>query len=504
MKHSIRAKLIYLITSVLLFIIVLMWILNKGFLKNFYMYSKVKAIDKTYEMVQDIYNNSENNGILDDEQILALQRIASKNNVNIYIFEDFLIYIFTNYLSSSYMADDYDKKDTQQINSLIKEYWYSGSNPELKNKKTIKSTNEYKVYTLFDSRVQSNYLDLVNDSKTIILRTNFEMMKESTNVSNKFLAYIGMLAISLGVLVIFILSKEFTRPILELATIAEKISCLNFEEKYMVKTSDEIGQLGNNINNLSSRLESTISELKQANNELLTDINNKNKIDYMRQEFLSNVSHELKTPISLIQGYAEGLKENINDDSEGREFYCEVIIDEAHKMNELVKKLLSLNQIEFGNAQINIERFDIVDLIKSVLDSTMILMEQKKVLLHYEEKQPIYVWSDKYLIEDVIINYINNAINHVQHSGIIEVKVIEMNNLVRVAVFNTGENIPEEDMDKIWDKFYKVDKSRTREYGGSGIGLSIVKAIMNSLNHDCGAINRKVGVEFWFELDKNI
>lgn len=505
MNHSIKAKLTYFLISVLFFIIIFMWILNKGFLENYYIYSKIKVIDQTYSTVQNIYDLNNSNGFLNDEQMLELQRLASKNNVSIYVFEDYDTYIFTNYLSTSYSVDEIDKEELrQQVNSLIKEYWYSGSNPYIKNKKTIRETNEYSLYSLFDSRVQSNYIDLVDSTKTIILRTSYEIMQESVNISNKFLAYIGMISITLGLFATLLISNKFTKPILDLANIAEKMSELNFEEKYEIKTNDEIGQLGQSINFLSSRLENTISELKEANNELLIDINNKNKMDEMRQDFLSNVSHELKTPISLIQGYAEGLKENIHDDSESREFYCDVIIDEAYKMNELVKKLLSLNQIEFGKNQINIERFNMVELIKSVLETTKILMEQKKVILHFEEDRPIYVWSDKYLIEDVIINYIHNAINHVKEPNIIEAKIIEGDNIVRVAIFNTGDNIPQEDIDKIWEKFYKVDKARTREYGGSGIGLSIVKAIMNSLNHKCGVINRSVGVEFWFEVDKNI
>ena len=334
----------------------------------------------------------------------------------------------------------------------------------------------------------------------ILLRTNFDSIEESAAVANQFLAYVGIAAVILGSLAMFIFSKKFTKPILDMAGIAKSMTDLNFEVKYKVQSKDEIGELGTSINTLSDKLESTITELKQANNELMTDIQKKTEIDEMRKEFLSNVSHELKTPISLIQGYAEGLKENINEDEESRDFYCEVIIDEANKMNQMVKKLLSLNELEFGNNQINFDRFDIVSMIRTVLSSTEILFKQKEVTLRFDQEEPIYVWADEYLIEQVVTNYISNALNHVSDSKIIEIKLIPRENSVRIAVFNTGENIPEEDLDKIWIKFYKVDKARTREYGGSGIGLSIVKAILKSHNQECGVINRPVGVEFWFEL----
>ena len=193
--------------------------------------------------------------------------------------------------------------------------------------------------------------------------------------------------------------------------------------------------------------------------------------------------------------------ENVNDDEENRNFYCEVIVDEANKMNQLVKKLLSLNELEFGSNQTNFERFDMVELIKSVLSSTEILFKQNEVTLIFDEKGPVYVWADVYLIEQVVTNYISNALNHVDKQRIIEIKLIPIENVLRVAVFNTGENIAEKELDKIWVKFYKVDKARTREYGGSGIGLSIVKAIMNSHNKECGVVNHSSGVEFWFEVD---
>ena len=231
------------------------------------------------------------------------------------------------------------------------------------------------------------------------------------------------------------------------------------------------------------------------------DIEKKIQIDEMRKEFLSNVSHELKTPIALIQGYAEGLYDNINDDSESRKFYCEVIMDEADKMNKMVKKLLTLNQIEFGNNQVNFEHFDIVQVVRTVINSATLLAKQKEAQIEIDDYPQIYVWADEYMIEEVVTNYVSNAINHVDGEKKIKVSLKKTDKVVRVSVFNTGKCIPEEELDKIWIKFYKVDKARTREYGGSGIGLSIVKAIMESMNQKCGVLNHEDGVEFWFELD---
>lgn len=254
------------------------------------------------------------------------------------------------------------------------------------------------------------------------------------------------------------------------------------------------------MNQLSETLEKTISELKTANNELRRDIEHKEKIDEMRKEFLSNVSHELKTPLALIQGYAEGLKDGISDDEESKEFYCEVIMDEAQKMNTMVKKLLTLNEVEFGQENISMERFNVAELIEGVAQSCSLLVQQKEGKLRLKVPNPLYLWSDELKIEEVLTNYISNACNHLDGERIIEIKAEQNEDRVRISVFNTGKQIPEEDMERIWDKFYKVDKAHTREYGGSGIGLSIVKAIMESVNGTYGVKNYINGVEFWIEL----
>ena len=304
-----------------------------------------------------------------------------------------------------------------------------------------------------------------------------------------------------GTVIVYIISRNFTQPILDLAQIATHMSELDFTTKYQVSRQDEIGILGSSMNYLSSTLETTLGELKLANARLQKDLEKKTQIDNMRTEFLSNVSHELKTPIALIQGYAEGLMENINDDEESRNFYCEVIVDEAAKMNNIVKKLLDLNQLEFGDNNINMEHFDIVGVIRNMLSSSEILFKQKQVALDFCAQAPIYVWADVYMVEEVFNNYLSNAFNHVSGERRIKVDIVKDDQHVRVSVFNTGQPIPSDDLQKIWGKFYKVDKARTREYGGSGVGLSIVKASMELLGQRYGVKNQEDGVEFWFELD---
>ena len=342
-----------------------------------------------------------------------------------------------------------------------------------------------------------------NDA-SFIMRMGVESIRESFSVFNQFFVIISGIVIVVGIIAMFFVAKRFSKPILELADISRRMTDLDFGAKYVGTSSDEIGVLGNSMNEMSQKLEQTISELKKANNELQKDIQKKNEIDEMRKEFISNVSHELKTPLALISGYAEGLADCVNDDEENRNYYCEVIMDEASKMNKMVKQILSLNKLEFGHEITEMEHFDICQVIEGIKQSFDILFEQNNIKCMLELSGNMMVWADEFRIEEVISNYISNAVNHCEGEKIIKIKTEKIADKVRVSVFNTGKNIPDEEIDKIWIKFYKLDKARSREYGGSGIGLSIVKAIMEAHNQNYGVSNTMDGVEFWFELDAKL
>ena len=264
---------------------------------------------------------------------------------------------------------------------------------------------------------------------------------------------------------------------------------------------------GKNMNTVSDKLEATIKQLKDTNIELEKDIEQKSKIDEMRKQFISDVSHELKTPIAIIQGYAEGLKENVNSDEESRDYYANVILDEANKMDKLVKQLLELMKLEYGKREFNNQRFNIVELIEEVIRKSNIMYEEQNIIVEIDGKNPTYVFADDFYIEQVVTNYFTNAIKHVKEIGKekkIKITIKENKEIhkVRISVHNTGDKIDEEDLNRIWNRFYKVDSSRKRTDGGSGIGLSLVKAIMTNYGNSYGAYNTENGVEFYFELDE--
>ena len=484
-KHSLTRQITSIVSLLVAGAILLCWVLNTTLLPRYYMHNKKEVLMENY---QTISNASAQNELESDEFAVTFDNLCSNGNIMALILQQ-----DGKVLRSS--VNDLDPLRTEFWDVLL-----HGDKMEV-----LYSNKQYQLLKKTDTRLDSEYLVLVGvleNGDMVLMRTAVESIRESAAISNRFLLFAGAAAIVASILVAFFTTRHITKPLQQLTDISKRMVDLDFNAKYESDQSNsyEVEELGNHINRLSENLERTISELKTANVELQDDIEKKIQIDEMRKEFLSNVSHELKTPLALIQGYAEGLQECINDDAESREFYCEVIIDEADKMNRMVKKLLTLNQLEFGNDQVIMERFDMTELIRGVANSTKILMEQKGIRLELENSEEAWVWGDEFKVEEVITNYMSNAINHADGEKLIRVFYTRSEDKLRVSVFNTGQPIPEEDIEKIWVKFYKVDKARTREYGGSGIGLSIVKAIMDSFHQRCGVINHEDGVEFWMEL----
>jgi signal transduction histidine kinase len=303
-------------------------------------------------------------------------------------------------------------------------------------------------------------------------------------------------------LMMYFFSYRFTNPILEINRIADEISKLDFSHKVAITTDDEIGDLGYSINKMSTQLEISIKELQLSNDKLAKEILYKNKIDQMRKEFVANASHELKTPLSLIMGYGEALKLTDLDEKTKSE-YLEIILDETNKMSNLVKELLNLSQIESGKKEFKYSKFSIKSMIEDTTKLFALVFKEKniEVALDLTDQE---VNSDYEQLQSVLSNFISNAINHIDYNRTIEISAKSSDNdSVIVSVINDGENIPESEISNIWDSFYKVDKARTRSYGGQGLGLSIVKTILETLGYDYGVKNLDKRVEFFFKIDKS-
>ena len=383
-KHSIKRQMIAVFAGMVICLLAILLVVNVKFLEPYYIRDKEMQFIHVYEELQ---NAVKKGTISNDEVQDELHVLCEKSNI-------------------SYIVLDMDNEklitnvhDTNMLKQQLSGYLL---NQAQKGGKVLDSTDNFQLMRSQDPWNQSEYIEMwgqLDDNVNFLIRSPVESIRESVALSNRFLIYVGMGTLIICMGLVWYFSRRITKPIQELAELSDRMANLDFEAKYTSGGNNEIGELGDNFNRMSQKLEKAISELKQANNSLQQDIEQKEKMEQMRTE------------------------------------------------------------------------------------------------------NPVYVWGDEFKIEQVVRNYVSNAYNHVNEEKIIEVKILREDGLAKVTVFNTGKPIPEEDVPRIWDKFFKVDKAHTREYGGNGIGLSIVKAIMESMHQQYGVKNYDNGVEFWFTLD---
>ena len=479
---TIRTKLFLTLCITIAIIILFLILVNSVVLESYYMYSKQTELMAAYRVINAYYNGSGSGQNIEIE----LEKLALSNNFDILIKTENSIYATSRDFVSS-LTDEFDGSRT--------------------NDNILYNSENVKIKRTYDKKTELSFVLLsatLDNGYELYIRVAIIAIQESVNIANRFLMLIGCFTIMISGILVSMISKKFTSPIEKLNEITKRISKLDFSHKYEVNDSeDEINNLGKNINTMSETLEKTINQLRNSNVELEKDIEEKSKTDEMRKQFISDVSHELKTPIALIQGYAEGLVENVTEDEESRKFYAEVILDESNKMDILVKKLLELMKLEYGKMTFNLTRFNISELIQEVIRKNTKLLEEQNIKIKFNA-EPIYVIADEFYIEQVFNNYFTNALKNVldiDGKKEIVISYKKKDTKVRITVFNTGENIKKEDLNRIWNRFYKVDTSRNRENGGTGIGLSLVRAIMQNAQNDYGVENKVDGVEFYFELD---
>jgi len=486
-KRSLYRQILIVTVGTVLVALAIMILANTFFIEKVYLNEKTKNLETTFDELKKA-----------DDSGLLYQGVYRNEFDRLCANGNFFIVIMTSdqsvVMSSSGVLSS-NRVVRQFMNSILYE----------DNVRPYKTTSSYTIEKQSDPSGEDFVILWGNlpDGNTIVIRSAVESLRESAKISNQFTIIASIFAIILGIVISSIVSRRITKPVLELTELSKKMSDLDFNAKYHTrKNPNEVDELGENFNKMSDSLQETIGELKKTNAKLSHDIDIMGKEDEMRREFLSNVSHELKTPIALIEGYAEGLNDGIADDPENREYYLNVIIDESKKMDAMVRQLLSLNQLEFGQNDIEMDRFDIVPAISSMIRSVDIVLKRENIRLIFDDSKPVYVWGDEFSAEQIIQNYLSNAIHYVKNEKVIKINLEETDGKIKFSVFNTGDRIPEESLPHLWEKFYKVDKARTREYGGTGLGLSIVKALSLVYKEECGVENKDDGVLFYFTFDK--
>ena len=493
-QNGITLKL-FTVTVIFLFMFISAVIFIQSlFFEKFYVTQKTKELKSNVEKFKSTYTNYTSNSIFN-----AMSDFEDRNNAKIAILEN----SGTLKLIQQPLVKERQSRSSETMMLAINN-WISS----LENYFDVLSTKKTIVYTLNHPSLYTDNLVLVSPvivdgeiQDIVFVLSTLQPVGEATSITRKYYVYVYIAAVVLIAILSLIYSKMISKPLISLNATASRISELDFSAKCLVNSNDEIGNLGKTLNFLSEKLGTTLNELKTANENLKGDIEKEKQLEKMRKEFIASVSHELKTPISLIEGYAEGLKDGVpkGDDVD---YYLDVIIDESKNMNSLVCDMMDLSQLESGNFKLKMSKFNIFEFVNSIYKKHLNSINDKHLKLTMPPSlKDIMVYGDSYRIEEVISNLISNAMRHTPINKTISITLKILEHKILLEVENEGSFIEMKDLDRIWDKFYKADKSGNKHLGGTGLGLSIVKNILLLHESDFGVSNTDVGVCFYFTLD---
>ncbi|WP_318505686.1 ATP-binding protein [Bacillus sp. T3] len=321
-------------------------------------------------------------------------------------------------------------------------------------------------------------------SKAMLIITPLAPMEDTSLILKGQLIYITIILLFAAVLISYFLSRRISNPILDIKKAAEQIAAGNFFARIKIsKKQDEIDELAETINNMGAQL---------------------SKIEQLRKDLIANVSHDLRTPLSLIRGYAETLRDVTGKDPAKREKQLGIIIEETERLSKIVDDIMNLSQLQSGSVELSKERFKINELIQTAVKSYTILSEKNGVAIVLVESEDVVIEADEIRISQVFYNLLNNAFTHTPSGGTITVNIIAGLNKVRIEISDTGSGISADELLHIWERYYKADKTSEKKTTGTGLGLAIVKEILEAHQVAYGVESKKnIGTTFWFELHKS-
>ena len=505
-KKSLKVKLSLILIGMVLLISVSSVLLSNIFLKRFYLAKKNQTLISTFEKIDDMYavelqgkttesgeSGSTDEGLesyvipdsgISDELYLQLDKLSQTRNLSVIIYRDMSSPIFDYMLKSNTKLLLYSSLGMNQNSKVESSNIYSDYiNADKSGDAASVKTDNYEIEKVNVKRLGASYIYLAGTFKNgdhILIRASFSSITESAALSNQFFLYISLVVALIGFVVMYFVSNRFLGPITVLTNIAKRMSELDFTAKYEVKTEDEVGVLGNSMNMLSETLEQALAELKEANTELKKDLEKKEQIDAMRKEFLSNVSHELKTPLTSISGYAEIMKNGLVK-PEDMKVFSERIYNEASRLITLVEDIIKLSKLDEGAIEVEKEDVDLYELTREIVSRLAPQAESRNVHLEVTGENVIY-HGVRQILDEMIYNICENAVKYNKKGGSVSVWVGATLKGKKVIVSDTGIGIPKDQQERIFERFYRVDKSHSKETGGTGLGLSIVKhgAIMHN------------------------
>jgi len=346
------------------------------------------------------------------------------------------------------------------------------------------------------------YGSFFGEGKSLQIYYPLDTIIKNAQTASWALFVLSIIALLVYYAATYFFAVAFSKPVVTINSTAKKIAELDFSQQCPSFRISELDELSKSINTLSLSLENALSSLKIENQQLEHDIEKERSLEKTRRAFVANASHELKTPISIIQGYAEGMKYGIGCDS--TEEFCDIIIEESEKMNQLIIKLLEFLHIGSGEYPLSVQKFYLDELIMSHMDSLENIFREKDISIHTDFGANLYAEGDPTLLRIVFNNFISNAISHADFEKEIKVAVTDNEDFYTVSVYNSGQPIVENDIANIWQSFYRADKSHSRAEGRFGLGLSIVASVQELHKQKYDVKNAENGVEFSFTVKKAI
>lgn len=491
-KNNIKIKMTVFVCLIIIVVAALQIGMNVAFGKSFY-------IEQRKSITMQAFNSmAKAEGAEELEQVI--NNFESTHNLRITIYDSDYQVIYFSRNKFDPKIPWLEKKQTQldqqtqadqqsQHKSDSSKFELFSKEPTAELRKNFRQPNESLIL-----------LGISPDEKRYIeIETYLSSIEQSIRVTNQFSIIIVIVALFVGAILSYIFARSFTKPIKQISDIAGRVSALDFSKKAAVSSKDELGELAQSINVMSDSLEDFVNKLKGMNVKLQSDLEYKEKIEQMRKQFVANVSHELKTPLAMLMSYSEVLKH----DYEGidKEFYYDVIIDEAAKMNTLVNSLLDISSLENGLSSLRKEEINFDKFVESVCAKYTLPFSQKGIIDSLKMDASCEVCVDIVKLEQVIKNYIANAISHTKSGARVKMRTESRQGKAYFYIFNEGTHINSDEQERIWEIFYKSDKARTRTENSTGIGLYVVRTIINAHCGDFGMENIQDGVEFWFCID---
>lgn len=442
-------------------IVLFLWLFQVIFLDKYYEWYKTKAIKKVANEILSTYNNS-------DEFFDTLEDISMNEGICIEISGVDGEWYYSSNMNKSCQLD-------RRNPSLIyakKEFIDSKDDSIIFRVRSNDNTNSL-IYGL---RIDNNIY--------IFLNTLLDPIDSTIIILKNQLIIVTILVIIFSSIIAYFISNKLSRPIMSLNNSAKSFAKGDYNVIFPNTDIAEINELSDSLNYAKVELAKT---------------------DELRKDLVANVSHDLKTPLTMIKAYAEMIRDITYKDKKKRNDNLNVIIEEVDRLNLLVSDILDLSSIQSNIYKLNIEEFDIIDLINSIINRFSIysLTENFEFKFIHDDKE-LMVKADKQKLEQVIYNLIGNAVNYSCNEKIVTIKIVHTNHRIRLEISDKGNGIDEDEIKYIWDKYYKVDKKYKRNMIGTGLGLSIVKNILELHNYEYGVLSKKnKGTTFYFEIKED-